>query len=81
MPILDSCHDWRLSSGLVGSGRRPSPEATQSAIDGFRSTPDNREAGMSHLGLSGGSIELARPCAQGLKRERCGQRRCGGAAA
>jgi hypothetical protein len=30
-------------------------------------TPDNREAGMSHHGQSGRSIEWARPCARGLK--------------
>jgi hypothetical protein len=35
--------------GSVGSGRRPSPEATRSALDGFRATPDTRKAGMSHL--------------------------------
>ena len=39
--------DYR--AGSVGSGRRPSPQATRSALDGFRPTPDNREAGMSRL--------------------------------
>jgi hypothetical protein len=28
--------------GSVGSGRRPSPQATRCALDGFRPTPDNR---------------------------------------
>jgi hypothetical protein len=46
--IPDSCGPGDSRPGSVEGGRRPSPEATHSALDGFRATPDNREAGMSH---------------------------------
>src|SRR5215469_17254150 len=45
----DSCKGpATLGPGSVEGGRRPSPQATRSALDGFRPTPDNREAGMSY---------------------------------
>jgi hypothetical protein len=69
-PIAATAGDSR--PGSVGSGRRPSPQATRSALDGFRATPDNREAGDEPPEQSACSIELARPCARGLKPERGG---------
>lgn len=72
--IPDSCQG-RCRPGSVEGGRRPSPQATRSALDGFRPTPDNREAGMSHPGQSASSIDLARPRAGPQARARHGQRR------
>jgi len=42
--------------------------ATHRALDGFRSTPDNRKAGMSHMTKHGHSVRRAR--ARGHKPER-----------
>jgi hypothetical protein len=48
-PILDSPKTRRLSAGF----RQGWPQATRSALGGFRATPDNREERMSHSEIGG----------------------------
>jgi hypothetical protein len=60
-PILDSRQTRRLSAGFHKGGLRPSPQATRSALGGFRATPDNRETRLSHSekGITG--VQLGAP--------------------
>jgi hypothetical protein len=61
--------------GSVGSGRRPSPEATPSALDGFRPTPDNRKRDEPSWSI-GRLLRVGAPVRAGPQaRARRGQRR------
>jgi hypothetical protein len=82
LPSSDTCQGpatlGRVQSRMAGGHRG---QATRSALDGFRPTPDKRTRGMSPLsqGLSPGG-RAARPRSRaGLKQERRGKRRSGGA--
>jgi hypothetical protein len=74
--LPDSCQEsatlGRVQSG-VAAGHRA---ATRSALDGFRTTPDTRGAGMSHLNNRlGASNWRARARGAPKARARRGQRR------